>query len=194
MNNITFLFSTYQILTLSWIAMEICLIVFDFWKNKKAAKDHGTLWWLTGCILVGFYGAAKIAVRLPEFSVSESYFITVTILACLMIAIGISLRLWVVYKLGKLFRRVIVAQPDEHVLTSGIFKFIRHPSYLGLILATVGIVLGWGNIAALLFMVGAVMSGLYPRIILEERHLQQYMTGYAEYMQKTHWRLLPYIW
>lgn len=184
----------YQVLSILWILVEIFLIILDIWKNKKLARDHGTLWWLTGCIIVGFYGSAQLTVRLTEYNIGIHYFFWILGLADIMIALGIFLRLWVVKKLGKLFRRVIVAHQDEHVFQNGLYQYIRHPSYLGITLAVTGIVLGWGNIAAIIFSIATTIAGLYPRIILEEQYLQEFMPGYSKYINQVKWRLIPLIW
>ena len=111
----------------------------------------------------------------------------------LLYSIGGVLRLAPVFVLGRRFSGLVAIQPEHHLVTSGLYGVIRHPSYLGLIIA----VLGWG----LVFRSGVgviiavlMLVVLIARIDAEERLLSEtFGREYQAYRART-WRLVPYIY
>jgi protein-S-isoprenylcysteine O-methyltransferase Ste14 len=79
------------------------------------------------------------------------------------------------------------------VVQEGLYRFVRHPMYLGVIAGFVGLALVlsslWGMIP------GAVIVGLFVyRTFREDRMLKDGLPGYPEYAEKVRYRLLPGIW
>jgi protein-S-isoprenylcysteine O-methyltransferase Ste14 len=83
---------------------------------------------------------------------------------------------------------------DHHVMTGGPYRFVRHPGYVGTIIAFYfGTPLALGSAA----MIVPALIGLITMVIrtaLEDRTLQAELPGYAEFAQQTRYRLLPGIW
>ena len=87
----------------------------------------------------------------------------------------------------------IQTERGHTVVTGGPYRFMRHPGYVGSILAYLGTPIllgsGWamllGGISALLMIV---------RTALEDRTLQEELPGYKEYAQRVRYRLLPGVW
>jgi protein-S-isoprenylcysteine O-methyltransferase Ste14 len=100
------------------------------------------------------------------------------------------IRLWPVYVLGNRFSGLVAIQPGHTLVTDGIYRTIRHPSYLGLLVST----LGWG--LAFRSGVGVILAALMlvplvARMNAEERLLQsQFGAEYDAYRART-WRLIP---
>lgn len=181
----------YAITLTSWLVFEAYLLIRDLFRNQKYAKDRGTLIWLTFCIFISFYGANVIMSNLRTYIFHFKYDIQIFTAIALC---GLLLRVWAVLKLGKSFQRKIIVNNDQITINSGPYKFVRHPSYLGLLLSIFGIVAFWGNVLASVFALVIVICGLYPRIILEEEFLAQNLKDYKDFILKNPWRLLPYIW
>ena len=105
-------------------------------------------------------------------------------------AIGSALRLWPVFVLGHRFSGLVAIQPGHTLVTSGIYRIIRHPSYLGLLIGT----LGWG--LAFRSGVGVLLAALMipplvARIRAEERLLRtEFGAEYDAYRARTS-RLIP---
>jgi protein-S-isoprenylcysteine O-methyltransferase Ste14 len=87
-------------------------------------------------------------------------------------------------------------QEERHqrVVDTGVYAVVRHPMYAGGILLIIGMPLWLESYAALLLAIipSAVLGGL--RIQVEERFLKEKLPGYAAYMEKVRYRLVPYIW
>jgi protein-S-isoprenylcysteine O-methyltransferase Ste14 len=107
-----------------------------------------------------------------------------------LLVVGGVLRIWPMFVLGRRFSGLVAIQPGHELATGGPYRYIRHPSYLGMMLG----LLGW----ALVFRssVGLVASALgllllASRIESEETLLaSQFGRAYADYRQRT-WRLVP---
>ena len=107
-----------------------------------------------------------------------------------LFAVGGALRLWPVFVLGRRFSGLVAIQPGHTLVTSGIYNVIRHPSYLGLLVNS----LGWGlafrsGVGVLLALL--LIPPLLARIRAEERLLHtQFGDEYDAYRGRTS-RLIP---
>jgi protein-S-isoprenylcysteine O-methyltransferase Ste14 len=87
----------------------------------------------------------------------------------------------------------IQADRGQVVVQEGLYRRIRHPMYLGIMLSFLGIPLllnsWWGMIPSV------VIVGLFVyRTYREDQMLIENLAGYAEYTQKVRFRLLPGVW
>jgi len=82
------------------------------------------------------------------------------------------------------------SQQIEKVVTTGIFSKIRHPMYLRIILAFLGVAITWGVIWMLIPSVLFSMLAVLIAIKEEEFLLQKFGHKYEEYMQKVPWRFI----
>jgi len=94
------------------------------------------------------------------------------------------------------FATVVVRLQQERkhtVVDTGVYKFVRHPFYVGTPLVLVGQGL-WleSNVSALFAIVPTVLVVI--RLILEERFLRRELPGYGDYAARVPYRLLPGIW
>lgn len=87
----------------------------------------------------------------------------------------------------------IQTERGHTVMTSGPYRCVRHPGYLGAILAQMATPWFLGSLWALIPSV--VSAGLYVvRTLLEDRTLRAELPGYEEYTRSTRYRLVPWIW
>ena len=109
-------------------------------------------------------------------------------------AIGGFLRVATVFELGHRFSIFVALQPDHRLKTDGFYRFVRHPSYLGALLAMAGWALVFRSIIGLL-LTAAMCVPIIARIRAEEEFLvQEFGDQYREYQRRTQWRLLPLIY
>ena len=107
-----------------------------------------------------------------------------------LFAIGGALRLWPVFVLGNRFSGLVAIQPGHRLVTTGIYSIVRHPSYLGLVVSS----LGWG--LAFRSGVGVLLTvfltvPVVARMRAEERLLRtQFGAEYDAYRARTS-RLIP---
>jgi protein-S-isoprenylcysteine O-methyltransferase Ste14 len=84
-------------------------------------------------------------------------------------------------------------EEGQTVISTGMYGVIRHPMYFGALFLLVGIPLALGSWWSLL-VVPFFLPILYFRITNEEKILAQDLPGYAAYMRKVRYRLVPYVW
>ena len=81
----------------------------------------------------------------------------------------------------------------QRVIDRGPYRFVRHPMYSAVIPLLVGMSLWLGSFAgAIVAIVPTVLIGI--RAMLEEKFLRRELPGYAEYMTRTRFRMIPYVW
>jgi len=87
----------------------------------------------------------------------------------------------------------IQTERSQRVITSGPYRFVRHPGYSAAIVMFAGIPLALGSWWALLPAALAI-AVLVLRTGLEDRLLRSELSGYAEYVRRTRYRLVPGLW
>ena len=96
---------------------------------------------------------------------------------------------------NKFFTTVVRIQTERghSVCSSGPYRVIRHPGYLGMVLSTAGVPLVLDSIwSAVPSCVSVIL--LVVRTSLEDRTLQTSLGGYPEYAAKIRYKLLPGVW
>ncbi|KWO43509.1 isoprenylcysteine carboxyl methyltransferase [Burkholderia sp. MSMB1459WGS] len=110
----------------------------------------------------------------------------------LYIAGGV-LRIWPVFVLGKRFSGLVAIQPGHTLVTGGVYSRIRNPSYLGLLVNSLGWALAFRSGIGVL-LVALMLVPLVARIRSEEALLRsQFGAEYDAYCART-WRLLPGVY
>ncbi len=106
---------------------------------------------------------------------------------------GDILRIWPVFVLGNRFSGLVAIQPGHTLVTSGVYGVIRNPSYLGLLVNSLGWALAFRSVAGLV-LTALLVPPLIARIHAEERLLQsQFGYEYDSYRART-WRLIPWVY
>lgn len=114
--------------------------------------------------------------------------------AAVVIALGGLFTSWAMVT-NRFFSAVVRIQRDRghFVVTSGPYRFVRHPGYTGALLVTLAAPLmldaSWAGIPA-----AGVVFAVIARTALEDRTLRAELPGYAEYAQRTRYRLVPRVW
>jgi protein-S-isoprenylcysteine O-methyltransferase Ste14 len=107
---------------------------------------------------------------------------------------GLVLRVWAVRTLGRFFQRTVMVHDEHPVIDTGPYRRLRHPSYTGMLLVTVGVGLSLGNWLSVAACIVFPLVGLLTRIGVEEAVLERELgEPYRRYESRTH-RLVPGIW
>jgi len=116
------------------------------------------------------------------------------ICAILVFLLGFALMVWAMY-VNHFFSTAVRIQFDRghKVCTTGPYKYIRHPGYLGMIVYYLATPIFLGSYRA---MIPAIITMLLfiIRTALEDRTLIQKLPGYQEYANRTRYRLIPWVW
>jgi protein-S-isoprenylcysteine O-methyltransferase Ste14 len=117
-----------------------------------------------------------------------------TLAGLVAVAAGGALTNWAVAANGFFSALVRIQRDRDHVVVDGgPYRFVRHPGYLGSLLAMPGAAAALGSRWALVpVAVTAVL--IVIRTALEDRTLHRELQGYAVYAQQTRFRLVPGLW
>lgn len=87
----------------------------------------------------------------------------------------------------------IQTERGHTVCDSGLYRSIRHPGYLGMIVSWTGFPLIMGSLYSIIPSIAAIVL-LLIRTQLEDHMLVNELPGYVQYVQKTRYRLVPKVW
>lgn len=155
-------------------------------------EDRSNRWVIVAFGLIGLLSA-----YLPAYT-DRHEFLTldgdaVRWLGVALFAAGGALRLWPVFVLGRRFSGLVAIQPGHTLVKDGIYGVMRHPSYLGLLVTSLGWSLAF-RAAVGLILTALLIPPLLARIGAEERLLHAHFgEEYEAYRRQTRWRLLPGI-
>jgi protein-S-isoprenylcysteine O-methyltransferase Ste14 len=108
--------------------------------------------------------------------------------------LGLVVRGSAVIALGGSFRTTVEVDTGQPVVSHGPYRWVRHPSYTGLLLILAGFGLGVGNWLALFACVALPLLGLLPRMKVEEAEMIRVLgEPYRTYRAHTK-RLIPGVW
>jgi protein-S-isoprenylcysteine O-methyltransferase Ste14 len=107
--------------------------------------------------------------------------------------VGGALRIWPVFVLGPRFSGLVAIQPGHTLVTTGPYSVVRNPSYLGMLVLSLGWAFAFRSGVGVLLAVLTLVP-LIARIRAEEALLQsQFGAAYDEYRART-WRLVPGVY
>jgi protein-S-isoprenylcysteine O-methyltransferase Ste14 len=152
-------------------------------------EDRGNRWVIVAFALIGLLDA-----YLPAYADRKEFWTidgdAIRWLGVVLFAAGGALRIWPVFVLGRRFSGLVAIQPGHALVTSGVYGVIRHPSYLGLLVNS----LGWGlafRSGVGVLLTALIILPLLARIRAEERLLRtQFGDEYGAYCARTS-RLVP---
>lgn len=183
----------WRIFFYGWFASELYIGIATRTRDSSGTvRDRGTLrlLWIvitcsvTACIWFGesnpstFFGS----VQGPKVA------------AICVIAVGLALRWAAIITLGKSFSSNVAIHATQTVLKTGLYRWMRHPSYTGLLLCFIAIGLHEHNWISLLIITVPTTAALLYRIHVEEIALREAFGGeYVQYSSETR-RLIPGIY
>jgi len=169
---------------LGWLLLE-SRVALSRPGAEARSDDRGT----GQAIIVARMANMACAVLLPT---AWSRWSVWMVLPLLLFFAGIALRRSAITTLGRFYSRRVRTLTDHEVVTSGPYRFIRHPAYTGVILAHIGMTLVLLNVASVVTLLLLVVPAFLWRIRVEEGLLSQ-LSAYAEFARGRR-RLLPYVW
>jgi protein-S-isoprenylcysteine O-methyltransferase Ste14 len=154
-------------------------------------RDRGSFQWINASVVggltiagvCGFSGVGAASnMRVWELS------------GALVFLAGVAIRLHAIAVLANHFTSRVTILGEHKLVRGGLYRYVRHPSYLGQILILVGIGALMGNVIAVLAAPFMATVALLWRIRIEERAMADHFgDAYEEYRRAT-WRLLPLVW
>jgi len=152
-------------------------------------EDRANRWVLIAFALIGLLDG-----YLPAYTDRKEFWIldgeAIRWFGVVLFAAGGALRLWPVFVLGRRFSGLVAIQPGHTLVTDGVFSVIRNPSYLGLLINSLGWALAFRSGVGVL-LTALMIPPLLARIRAEETLLRTQFGGeYDAYCSRTK-RLIP---
>ena len=119
---------------------------------------------------------------------------TIMVMIVPAMGLGLIVRVWAITTLGRSFRTTVEVDAGQPVVQRGPYRWIRHPSYTGVLLLAAGYGLAMGNWLSLLIAVAVPVAAMLRRIGVEEAALTETL-GRPYELYRTHTkRLVPGLW
>ena len=182
----------FTLLVFLWVASEFGIWLF---RRSKSGRSTGqfsvsnlVLWGLVGVSLCAAFLARRLSWAHIGGSSQSLLFVAIVVLL-----VGIAIRWWAIVALGRFFTSDLAVQAGHRIVQTGPYRWVRHPSYTGLLVAFLGAGLAMYNWVSVVGMLAPVTAAIVYRVHVEEKMLErEFGTAYAEYRERT-CRLLPGI-
>ena len=140
-----------------------------------------TVWISLGVAFALGYGGIG---RLPDWVFYPGIF---------LMLLGVLVRQWAIAVLGRFFSLNVRIVEDHKVVDKGPYRWVRHPSYTGVLVTFIGLSLAVQSLGALLILLVVFTFSYGYRMRVEEKTLLAELGDeYAGYMKRTK-RILPYL-
>lgn len=142
----------------------------------------------TSIALCALYIAAGLDIRFGWSTVP----VAVVVLGDVLVAVSFFI-LFVVFRQNSFAAATVELQPEQRVISTGLYGYVRHPMYTDSIVLFAGTALALGSYVAL---IPAVLLTLLiaARLVDEERFLCANLAGYEDYRRQVRYRLIPGLW
>lgn len=179
---------------LAWLAavvLQVTLPVDTATKPTHSGEDGGSAW------LILITGNAVALAPIIEFVlrgvVAPPPGSLWVVLGAVALASGTFLRVWAIRVLGTAFTGMVRTEADQPLLRAGPYRWLRHPSYSGMLLAFLGQAAMFQSWAGLGLTVGAMIPVYLYRIRKEETALSRHFgERYVAYRAES-WALVPFL-
>ncbi len=182
-----------QVVIVAWAVSEIVLgRVKRASRSGAEVRDRASLrvLWITigVCVPAGLvFGIARVA----PIGVSGQ---ALLVIALVLLLAGLAIRWHAILKLGKFFTGDVAIHQEHRLVRTGLYRWVRHPSYVGLLLAFTGLGLSYVSWLSLVVVLVPVTLAVLYRIRVEEQALEEaFGEEYAEYRGTTK-RLIPWVY
>jgi protein-S-isoprenylcysteine O-methyltransferase Ste14 len=175
-----------------WVAFEVIMTIRQRWLagGRPPHDPSGYVLWvaLTGSVIAAVSVGRADPLPWPGGRVWP------VVAGLVLVYAGIGLRAWSIATLGRLFQYRIEVQPGHRVVSDGPYRYVRHPSYSGIVLVLIGIALATGDVLSVIVVAVLGSIGLAVRIRAEERQLTDALGAQYERFAASRKRLVPGVW
>jgi protein-S-isoprenylcysteine O-methyltransferase Ste14 len=181
---------------LFYLANGLWVLEFVIFKNKKRVGrflENKSFWFLVFAITLVIVSTIQFSSNnLGKVSSLDLYPIF-QVVALGFYGVGLSLRYRGSMVLGENFTRHVAVSSSMRLVSTGPYRYLRHPLYLGLFLITISFPIYVGNVFAILVGVPLLVIGFSWRMNVEELALTKIHPQYAQWL-KQRYRFIPFIY
>jgi protein-S-isoprenylcysteine O-methyltransferase Ste14 len=175
-----------------WVVLEWSIRLRSRLNRQGARLDRNSMLVVVASAVAGVGGGIALARALHQAAMPDARWLLVT--GLVLMGAGIAFRQWAVAVLGRFFTVDVRVHPGQTVVERGPYRWLRHPSYTGLIATFLGLGLALDNWAALAVLAVLPTAGLVYRIHFEERALLDGLGEPYRRFAASRPRLFPGVW
>jgi protein-S-isoprenylcysteine O-methyltransferase Ste14 len=174
-----------------WLVFEVLLnLSVRSGKNDQKGHDKRSLWVIWVLIVIAITAASFVA-NTYQLPIGQSRIIQYA--GLVVIVAGMVLRFVAIKTLGRFFTVDVTIRDNHQLKTDGLYRYVRHPSYLGSLISFAGLGFSINNWLSCIIIVTLVTAAFLYRIKIEEKSLgARFGDDYAIYKQKTR-SLIPRV-
>ncbi|HEY3662450.1 MAG TPA: isoprenylcysteine carboxylmethyltransferase family protein, partial [Chthoniobacterales bacterium] len=181
-----------NVLSAILIASETALALTRRSKSRATGKDRFTLPLLWTVIGLSIWAAFYVHAAFPQAAITHRR--SAYLLGLLLFTVGLIVRWTAIIHLGRFFTVNVAIAQDHQLITTGPYRFVRHPSYTGTFLLFLGYGLCMLNFFSLAVVFIPVAIAFLWRMHVEETALREaFGERYREYAAHTR-RVIPFIY
>jgi protein-S-isoprenylcysteine O-methyltransferase Ste14 len=176
-----------------WLLSERLMQLFRLGQPKAQGRERLSWYWF----VLSYYGAFLF----PLFDATTFHWSTVgpglgpvRWIGVPLVLAGIAIRVVARLTLGKHFSGHVQTTPGHRLITTGIYRFIRHPAYLAYLCLLLGFPICFGSVAGFAWAILSGLPGLLYRIRIEEAALESWFPDEYPRYQATTRKLIPGLW
>ena len=160
--------------------------------DRKAARAHdrGTMWVMWTTIAWSIAAAVVLRAAVPQARLPGSNALRNGVSTGLLV-VGLTIRWYAILYLGRYFTVNVTISQDHELIRTGPYRWVRHPSYTGLMLAFGGVAAFAWNWLSIPAMLVPISCALALRISKEEEALRRHFGEAWDAYSKRTGRLLP---
>jgi protein-S-isoprenylcysteine O-methyltransferase Ste14 len=177
----------------TFLLLEQRTRVLSWTRRDGERRDRGTLVLVVASIAIGLAGAGVVAGDITSAELSGARWPLFVAGLALMLA-GIVLRQWSIAMLGRSFTVVVRVREGQEVIDTGPYRWVRHPSYTGMLVTFLGYGLALGNWISTLCALLVPLIGIVVRIHIEEQALLEGLGEPYRRFAEGRKRLVPGVW
>jgi protein-S-isoprenylcysteine O-methyltransferase Ste14 len=186
------IFTIFYMVSAAWAASEIILALILHSTGKDKAKDKSSLGFLWATICLSITIGIVVASRGTGFV--RAAFPSSAYAGLCLIVLGLILRWSAILTLRRYFTVDVAIRENHAIVDGGVYRFLRHPAYSGILLSFFGLALFFANWLALIIIFLPIFIAFISRIRIEESVLlTQFEEKYSHYCARTK-RLIPFVW
>jgi len=172
-----------------WMFVD-SIFVFRHATGAAENRDRSSL----KVIMVGSLVTLWASIGLAYSTTGAAHSVAAQVAGLVVMGVGIVLRSTAIAQLGRFHTPNVAVRADHELKVTGLYRLVRHPSYLGALIAYLGFGLALGNWLSLVVIV-AILPCLYLYRIHDEdaAMLAAFGDAYRAYSARTK-RLIPWVY
>ncbi|MHA6204774.1 methyltransferase family protein [Dyella soli] len=172
-----------------WLFID-AMVVFRLKSSESENRDRQSL----RLLMIGNPIAYAISIALAYGRAGAMDSVPLQVTGLVILVIGIAIRTAAIMQLGRLHTPNVAVRTDHQLKQTGLYRRIRHPSYLGALLGFLGFALALGNWWSVVVMMGITTFIYLYRIREEDAALAAaFGESYRQYAARTK-RLIPWVY